>query len=860
MKQLVAIALLVTFISSLSIPAAAQKKFSSNPGSIKGNFAEFERAEAVTTGFGAFIRWQMKEETHNAGFFVYRQGPNGFERVGDLVLGSAATAGRAALYGGTYDTYDPAGSLGSVYVIRSLAMDGRQLSSDPVSAVYTSDPAAITGRPTDTFDPNARKRTGQIARRTLDLPLDLADEVRAALDAPDLTTHRWVVSQPGAKIGVRQEGFYRVTSAQLQAVGFNVASDSTKWRLFAEGVEQSIIVGAGDQYIEFYGKGIDTVESDTHIYYLLADTTAGKRITNKVIRNIGGTVISRNYKNVSEKKERTNYVNSFLNGDAENFWGRVVTSTPTTVNFTLTGIDAAGGPASFLLKMQGFSATVLDVSPVLNGHQLPPASGNGPLPFSLSGEIPSNFLVEGNNTLQLTMAASNQFSLFDSISINYDRKYQADQNKVSFYTPGYRKVDLGNFSSANVRVFDITHDGDPVLATNVPVVQEGGTFTAKLPAYRAMVMYGIEDSGLLPSPAITANVGSTLSTPGNAANMVIISYSSPDFMAAAETWANYRRSMAGGGFTVKVIDVADIFDEYSYGSLNAASINAFLNYAKNNWLTQPQYVMLLGDASYDPRNYGGLGYFDMVPTKMVNLVYAESGSDEALADFDNDGLAEIAIGRIAARTAPIVTTVFNKTTTFETSLTTPWYSRGAVYAHDLPIGYDFQGMSQILRDELPPAMTSVMVDKAAANSTATVISEINNGRYIVNYAGHGSTGAWANTFFSITHVPQLTNASNPTVFTMLTCLNGYFIRVDFDSLAEALVNAPNGGAVAAWASTEKTTPDIQLIMGQRFYNQLNAGNIPRIGDLIRDAKAAVPGGSDVRLSWVLLGDPALKIR
>lgn len=259
MKQLVAIVLLVTFVVSLGLPVAAQKKLSSNTVSIKGNFAEFERAEAGTNGLGVFVRWQMKDETNNAGFLVYRQGPNGFEPVGDLVLGSAATAGREILSGGTYDTYDPAGGLGSVYVIRSLAMDGRQLFSEPVTAVYTSDPATVTGRPSDTFDPNARKRTGQLERRELDLPLDLADEVRAAMDAPDITTHRWVVSQPGAKIGVRQEGFYRVTRAQLQAVGFNVASDSTKWRLFAEGVEQSIIVGAGDQYIEFYGKGIDTL-------------------------------------------------------------------------------------------------------------------------------------------------------------------------------------------------------------------------------------------------------------------------------------------------------------------------------------------------------------------------------------------------------------------------------------------------------------------------------------------------------------------------------------------------------------------------------------------------------------------------
>jgi len=50
------------------------------------------------------------------------------------------------------------------------------------------------------------------------------------------------------------------------------------------------------------------------------------------------------------------------------------------------------------------------------------------------------------------------------------------------------------------------------------------------------------------------------------------------------------------------------------------------------------------------------------------------------------------------------------------------------------------------------------------------------------------------------------------------------------------------------------------VMGLRFFNQVSAGNMTRIGDLIKDAKGAIPGGSDVRLSWALVGDPTLKVR
>ena len=108
---------------------------------------------------------------------------------------------------------------------------------------------------------------------------------------------------------------------------------------------------------------------------------------------------------------------------------------------------------------------------------------------------------------------------------------------------------------------------------------------------------------------------------------------------------------------------------------------------------------------------------------------------------------------------------------------------------------------------------------------------------------------------------------------MLTCLNGYFIRNDTDSLSEKLLKGrwyeevtPGNyqirevGAAATWTSSGKTTPDVQEVMATRFLNQITAGNMTRFGDLVKDAKAQIIGGRDVRLSWVLLGDPTLKLR
>jgi hypothetical protein len=188
--------------------------------------------------------------------------------------------------------------------------------------------------------------------------------------------------------------------------------------------------------------------------------------------------------------------------------------------------------------------------------------------------------------------------------------------------------------------------------------------------------------------------------------------------------------------------------------------------------------------------------------------------------------------------------------------------RGGLFAFDMPIGYDFGIMSHILADRLPSGMPRMFIERGPVEAHQALLDAIDTGKYIVNYSGHGSAGVWASTdFFSTADVPLLTNADRPSVFTMLTCLNGFFLRPrpSDDSIGEALVKAPNGGASATWSSTTETTPDYQLAMGDEFYRLLGVGQVPRLGDLIKQSKVSI-AGSDVGYSWVLLGDPLLKMR
>ncbi len=860
MMKSISTALLAILLCTAGIPAFGQKStFERRNLNTARSATQFGAASAITDGEGVLVRWEMKTEIRNAGFDVYRTTFGVTERVNEtVIIGSGAISGTRISYGGSYQFFDPKGDTFSQYTIESLAIDGRRLSSKPFGTTATKDLKEITGMSSETFRTAALSNNSNIEAATSALTTELSQIVESTKPDPDLETHRSVVSRPGAKIAVRRDGLYRVGTASLFAVGIPSDSSKANWRLFFEGNEQAIIVDPNGEYIEFFGKGIDRPESDTQYYYLIADTVAGKRIGTRVLRSIPGFAESTAYQVVAEKKERTSFSSQINNGDEENYWGRLVrTEPPETIAFNLNGIDFDSPTAEITLQMQGFSLNAHRITFGVNGNAIGNLSATHHDNYSTTVSIPTNYLLEGENILQLSPSSGSDFNFFDRVRVKYDRLYQADLDQTSFFTPGYTKIDITGFSSPNVRVFDTTYDGTPRLFANIPVVQDGSTYTVKLPSSRTMVAYAVNDTAILQSHSITANNPSTLSSADNEADLVIITHSTQEFMAAAEVWADYRRDQ---GFNTKIIDIADIFDEFNYGVFSSEALKSFFAFVDSEWELAPGYALLLGDGSYDSRNYEGFGFNDLIPTQDVRLIFEESGSDEALADFDGDGLAEIAIGRIPARTAATITTIFNKTVAFETEPLQS-LSRGALLVHDLPIGYDFSGMSQVLGNELPREMPITLVDRATPTAQTDLINEMNTGKFIINYSGHGSAGVWASSsFFGINSVPQLTNGNSPSIYNMLTCLNGFFLRPDADALSETLLKNPNGGAVAAWSSTSETTPDIQLVMGTRFFNQMAAGQISRMGDLIKDAKTAIPAGADVRLSWVLLGDPMLKVR
>jgi hypothetical protein len=157
--------------------------------------------------------------------------------------------------------------------------------------------------------------------------------------------------------------------------------------------------------------------------------------------------------------------------------------------------------------------------------------------------------------------------------------------------------------------------------------------------------------------------------------------------------------------------------------------------------------------------------------------------------------------------------------------------------------------SKILTDGLDPAAARLQI-----------ITALNNGAVLVDYQGHGAEQQWSFVdLFDSSDAAALTNGGRLPVYLLMDCLNGFFLDVYAESLAESILLAPNGGGIAVWASSGFTDQAPQASMNQAFLHQLSSHPKMPLGWLIQQTKGGT-SDSDVRRTWILFGDPSLTLQ
>lgn len=1006
----------VVVAAALFAGSVAQLYASANQASRGPSDAQTTGARATVSPHGGLIEWTSEFDNRILGFNVFRIA--GAQRV---KLNPSLIAGPTMVFESrakSFAWFDPGGNIDSTYEVESIDLRGESLTRTIAAPIVAANIPSY--RQTKLLADLGRDKAGQTSNpEWRDAATSSRSSEAAAGDTSATLSQQWsIANQPALKIGIRSDGWYRITQSQLSAAGFDVTRDARNLQLFVEGNEVAMSVSrdAGvlspNDFIEFWGLGLDRPTTDTRVYWLVNGQQPGKRIntagelrpdTTPAARSVipdstpavasslpqfafawpiserasTGTTKPKNDEIASAAKEvsiavlslpgadklesepvrmstagiappeplskestarpvppaqsnivvaklnlaaakaapsvnsaktrtrsrrkpsrsrrRKNharlhnhaidvgstvpafsystdysphniYYTAALNGDQENFFGPVVFGSGANITLSTRNIERTStAPVQLTVSLQGVSLGSHQVNVLVNGTFAGLISFSDQSSTIQTLSFPGAWLVDGDNLIKVVPTSPNiDTSLVDYVRVTYPHSFRADSDALQFMLKSTQSARVDGFTSADLRVVDVTDPSGVQLVR--PIIDGGGSaFAATVPAGergKARRLVAMPATRISQPAWLTLNQTSTLNSSANAADLVIIAYK--DFIPALAPLVAQRQAQ---GYAVRIADIDDVYDEFSFGEHTPQAIRDFMSLAKHTWTRAPAYVLMFGDASYDPRNRLGAGNFDFVPTKLVDTgrpgdaTALETASDDWLTDFDGNGIADIAIGRVPARTIAEANLVVSKIVNYSPANT----GNKALLVADTQGSYyfNFEAANDQVATTLPVGMTVQKVYRrlqpSDADARANIIASLNSGQSVTVYSGHGNVNIWGGSIFTDNDAAGLTNGNRLAFVVVMDCLNGYFDDPSLRSLAESFLSAPNGGAVASFASSGLTIPDGQHEMGLRMFQLLYGGAPMAIGDASRLAKSATTD-IDVRRTWILFGDPTLKIR
>ncbi len=733
------------------------------------------------------IHWRTTFELDNIGFNIYREQDGVYTRLNSSIIpGSVLKVGDGCPMsdGNVYSWTDTQGTANSQYYVQALDLDGDKAIFGAITLAQSGTGKRLSKAQSLLLEQagyvsqsDAAQRTAQQEEWAASFSFSRSAGGSETNPAVSLQTQQRIASQPAVKLLVNKTGWYRVSQPELIAAGLDSAADSRNLHLYVNGAEVPMrINGApglfqtGDS-IEFYATALDTPTTATRVYWLIADTLAGQRIPVTPGQASTPATAGQSFAYTVERRERTVYFSSLTNGDVENFFGAVIASSPVSQTLTLRNVYAnANGSATLEIALQGAAYKSHQVKVFLNNSSVPLTTIEFQNRDHVVVRVSMSALQEGDNKLQFS-GASGDLSLVDYVRLTYAHTYMADGNALSFNATGGQVVSVGGFSTSQIRLLDIT---DPNSVQEItPLVEQQGTgyalrFTAA--GSGTKTFYAFADNQAQHPLGVVRNQPSNWSRYSTGADMIIISHN--DFMQAVQPLVDLRSRQ---GLTVALVDIEDVFDEFSYGTHTPQAVKDFLSSAATNWTKHPRFVLLLGKASYDPRNYSGFGNLDFVPTKLVDATYMESASDEWLGDFDGDAVAEMAIGRLPAKTAAEANLMVAKIVGYSPAT----INQSALFVADTSDpGFTFEQDNRSAAAQLPNSISVQYIDRSAngndALTTSQIVNGINQGPLLVNYAGHGNLDVWRSIFTS-TDALSLSNGNRLPVFVLMICMIVHFV-------------------------------------------------------------------------------------
>ncbi len=699
---------------------------------------------------------------------------------------------------------------------------------------------------------------------------------------------------PAYKIEVPEDGMVKVSYSALAAASNTIDSINPQTlRLTNQNIELPIMVeGESDgvfntsDYLLFYGQKVNTRFTNNNIYWLTWGDGNGLRMSADSRPPTGGSTPT-SFTATVHREQNWRYAPDAPSGPDRNrmYWSQIAGGYK---DYTINLTNVASSPGSAVLRgfVKGYAADPQHrIIVSVNGHQVLDAVWPAKGEYTFTAAFDQSFLVNGSNTITVSCPQDSTVKvnqvLFDWFEIDYNKTFVADGIQTHLNNTETGDIRVTGFSNSNVSIWEITDPKQPVIITNATITPNGSSSFD--------VAFHQSDAGikqyLIASPSDIPAIGServqyietsNLTSPSNAADYLIISH--PAFIDAIQPLANYYTS---NGMRVRVVNVADIYNEFSDGFFTPNAIHDFLSYAYSNWeRPAPTYVLLVGDGNYDYKNETGYQEPEFIPPIMAEADQwlGETAADNRFVTVSGeDILPDMALGRLPVQTAEQAADIVEKTLNYLQNGSQNWGGKSLFLAGKTdPSAGNFAALSdEVIEGHLPPdADVERIYYTDGSMGQQAVINAVNEGRSLVHFVGHSNQTTW---FGDVNNPPAplltreatltLTNADQYPIVLSMTCLTGYFIQpsnqnYNFSTLDENWIRAERKGAAAVWSPTGLGVASGHNFLDAGFFDAIYDDHINAIGLAINQAKFYLysnSGGSNRDLidTYVLFGDPAM---
>lgn len=492
------------------------------------------------------------------------------------------------------------------------------------------------------------------------------------------------------RITVTDRGIQRVTGADLQAAGFNLASLSlSNAHVFYRGTEVAAqVLDAGtpgvfdtSDEIRFYGYAGDRWNK-LEVYWMTFDDTPGLRMSTRNIGSGSSTPRSTAF-DVDEWVQRKVYDTHYAGYDGDNLF--VVNQVAKLANFSSSvyltpTLPLVSGNMYMSLKTTtviylpaGYMWNVTNGLNESNTTATYFGLGRVTAPITFTTNDPAMTIV-----LPVPGTANGRQAYLESVTYNrpVSLNFSGSLGAEFVGASGAWRYDVSNANtgvSGGSWLYDISDKMNP-LALMAVTSANFSFFDSNSTPYR----YLLTGNGAIFKPPLAKHTPSTLNQP---LNMKALYVGPASFASAIAPLVNLRASQ---GWSAAYVDVQAIYDMWSYGRVSPYAIRNFLRHGMTTWSVPPVSIVLVGDSTQDPLNYVNNRTTNIVPTLFASSdlgldAAGELPCDTCIAQLDGenplptslglvnvDHLPDVAIGRFPVKTTTELTNIVNKLVGYDT--------------------------------------------------------------------------------------------------------------------------------------------------------------------------------------------------